>query len=412
MDGKLIGDAIHKAIKGGAVQAPPLPGTRSGDDVNFVRAQTDVGIEPSVLEDYVADLKCDSDMALFDSTFATVPTGGGISTNLQSISKLLLAQAVSSGDVSGTVERFCSYIEKNSTSVLAVMAVSGVKTATEVNLGPDIKLVPMESLPQSIQRGTALGQDHFSHFTARDEISGALVTTLEFKGVFYRPGEGGVPNAKAQQRVMTAFHHLDEARTLFSLLGISAVFRMFWAQPKDLLMTAGFMSGWNFNPQAFRGRNSEVDAKVAEDLATAYFRIDHQRRNKMLRIPLDRLDKAAQDRDFTDRSIDLGIALEALLLHDLGKEDRGELSFRLSLRGAWLGAKDEKERAVIKAALRKMYDLRSRAVHSGMVEQSQQHRETINQGAALCKQLIRKIIDADCRVDWNALVLGGASDEA
>ena len=94
MDGKLIGDAIHKAIKGGAVQAPPLPGTRPGDDVNFVRAQTDVGIEPSVLEDYVADLKCDSDMALFDSTFATVPTGGGISTNLQSISKLLLAQVV------------------------------------------------------------------------------------------------------------------------------------------------------------------------------------------------------------------------------------------------------------------------------------------------------------------------------
>ena len=30
----------------------------------------------------------------------------------------------------------------------------------------------------------------------------------------------------------------------------------------------------------------------------------------------------------------------------------------------------------------------SRAVHSGMVEQSQPHRETINQGAALCKQLI------------------------
>ena len=62
----------------------------------------------------------------------------------------------------------------------------------------------------------------------------------------------------------------------------------------------------------------------------------------MLRIPLDQLDKAAHDRDFTDRSIDLGIALEAHLLHDLGKEDRGELSFRLSLRGAWLGAKDKK----------------------------------------------------------------------
>jgi hypothetical protein len=59
-----------------------------------------------------------------------------------------------------------------------------------------------------------------------------------------------------------------------------------------------------------------------------------------------------------------------------------------------------------------MYDLRSLAVHSGMVEQSQKNRETINRGAALCKQLIRKIIDAECCIDWNALVLGGASDGA
>jgi len=412
MDRKLIGDAIHRAIKGGAVQAPPVPGTRPDDDINFVRAQTDVGIEPTVFENYVAALKCDPDMALFDSTFATVPTGGGISTGLQSISKLLLARAIGSGDVSGTVERFCSYIEKNSTSVLAVMAVSGVKAATEVSLGPDIKLVPMKSLTPSIQRGAALGQDQFSRLTLRDEISCALVTTLEFKPIFYRPSEGGVPSAQAQQRVMAAFHHLDEARTLYSLLGISPAFRMFWVQPKDLLMTAGVMSGWNFNPQAFRGQDVEVDAKAAEDLATAYFRIGHQSRNKMLRIPLDRLDKAAHGYDFTDRSIDLGIALEALLLHDLDGQDRGELRFRLSLRGAWLGAKDEKERAVIQAALKKMYDLRSRAVHSGMVDQSPPNRETISQGAALCKQLIRKIIDADCRIDWNALVLGGASDEA
>jgi hypothetical protein len=116
--------------------------------------------------------------------------------------------------------------------------------------------------------------------------------------------------------------------------------------------TSGITSGWNFNPQAFRGQDVEVDAKAAGDLGTAYFRIAHESRNKMLRIPLDQLDKAAHGYDFTDMSIDLGIALEALLLHDLNGQDRGKLKFRLSLRGAWLGAKNEKERAGIQAALK------------------------------------------------------------
>ncbi len=73
----------------------------------------------------------------------------------------------------------------------------------------------------------------------------------------------------------------------------------------------------------------------------------------------------ARDRDFADQAIDLGIALEALLLHELGKEDRGELRYRLSLRGAWLGGGDEQERAEIQRTLKAVYDLRSRAVHAG-----------------------------------------------
>jgi hypothetical protein len=108
----------------------------------------------------------------------------------------------------------------------------------------------------------------------------------------------------------------------------------------------------------------------------------------------------------TDRSIDLGIALEALLLQDLGKQDRGEVRFRLSLRGAWLGGKDGKERAEIQRALKAMYDLRSGAVHSGVVEQSETNLETIRVGTALCRRLIRKTIEAGCHIDWNAVVLG------
>ncbi|MGP0095181.1 MAG: hypothetical protein ACLPKB_35295 [Xanthobacteraceae bacterium] len=408
MDRKLIEQAIQKAIKAGAVSAPAIPGTPLNSDLNFVRGQVDVGIEPAAFDNYLAELKRDPEMAQFDCTFATIPTGGGVSSDLKSIGRLLLARAIASGDVTGTVETFCSYVENNKAPVLAVMAVSGVKTSTEVKLGPDIKLVPILSLPPSMQRGAALGQDHFSTFALRSPISSALITELNFGPVFYRLNQAGTPSAEAQRNVSAALHYLDEARTLFSLLGIKTAFTMFWVQPKDLLMSAGITAGWNSSIQTFHGQETAIDAKAAEALAAAYFRIDQARRHRTLRIPLDRLDRAAHDYDFADRSIDLGIALEALLLHDLDNQERGELKFRLSLRGAWLVGRDEPERTEIRKALAKMYDLRSRAVHSGSVDQSEESRDTIQRGTELCKQLIQKAIDADCLIDWNKLVLGGA----
>ena len=100
-------------------------------------------------------------MARFDGAFATIPIGGGVSSNLRIIARLLLARAIASGDVSGTVELFRSYVEKNTAPAIAVMAVSGVKTGSPVRMGENIQLVPMTSLPPSVQRGAALGQKPF-----------------------------------------------------------------------------------------------------------------------------------------------------------------------------------------------------------------------------------------------------------
>jgi hypothetical protein len=107
-----------------------------------------------------------------------------------------------------------------------------------------------------------------------------------------------------------------------------------------------------------------------------------------------------------DNSIDLGIALEALLLHNL-KGDRGELSFRMSLRGAWLAGADETERTAIQTTLKKVYGLRSKAVHAGSVPSTEENSATISSGLDLCRRLISKVIDANADVAWDRLVLGG-----
>jgi hypothetical protein len=216
MDTELIEEAIRKAIKGGAVQARPNP-LSPWSDIDLARAQTDVEIEPQVLKDYIADLKRDQQMARFDSASATVPTGNGIPISLEYVARLLLARAIASGDVNGTVKTFRSYIVKKSAPMIAVMSIRGVKTAAEVRLGPDIQLLPLTSLPPSWERGQELGQatiptpDYLAFRDPMSPASSALVTALDFGPIFYWPSEGGAPSAAAHQLVASAFRHLDEA---------------------------------------------------------------------------------------------------------------------------------------------------------------------------------------------------------
>jgi Apea-like HEPN len=415
MDTRLVEEAIRKAINGGAAQARPKPLLSPGDEMELERAQTDVEIGSQVFEDYIADLKRDPQMARFDSAFVTVPTGHGASSSLESVARLLLARAIASGDVSGTVETFRFYVEKNSAPMIAVMAVRGAKTTGEVRLGPHIRLLPLTSVPPSWLRQQALGHTHaLPNFPALSSspASSALVTDLDFGPIFYWPSEGGVPSAAAHQRVTSALHHLDEARMLLSLLEISTSFRLFWVHPKDPLMRAGASAGWLSGRERFDGKDVEVDVEDAEALAALYFGIDDARPRETLHIPLDRLDRAVRGDDLADRSIDLGIALEALLLHEPGKQYQGELKFRLALHGAWLGGDDPQDRAEIQKTLKDVYDLRSRAVHTGRVEPNQKNYEMIERGTLLCKRLILKMIQADGRVEWSTLLLGGPTGEA
>jgi Apea-like HEPN len=175
---------------------------------------------------------------------------------------------------------------------------------------------------------------------------------------------------------------------------------------------SGADGGWLTSREVFAGRDVEVDVEDAEALAAGYFGMDPTRRQETLHIPLDRLDRASRENDLADRTIDLGIALEALLLHEPDKQYQGELKFRIALRGAWLGGNDATERGEIQRILGKVYDLRSRAVHTGRVEQTEANYETIARGTSLCRQLVLKMIQADGRVDWSTVLLGGPSGEA
>ncbi|HXF46287.1 MAG TPA: hypothetical protein VNK91_09225 [Burkholderiaceae bacterium] len=85
------------------------------------------------------------------------------------------------------------------------------------------------------------------------------------------------------------------------------------------------------------------------------------------RIALDRLRNANSRNPNEDRAIDLGIALETLFLSD-ERGATGELRFNLATRAARFLGKSSEERKDIFDRVQRLYDLRSRAVHRGVVE--------------------------------------------
>jgi hypothetical protein len=113
-----------------------------------------------------------------------------------------------------------------------------------------------------------------------------------------------------------------------------------------------------------------------------------------------------------DKAIDLGISLEAMMLHNQGQErERGELRYRTAIRGAaFLGGALEERQKHFKL-LREAYDLRSEAVHAGrLAEKGSKRRDAspiLAETGALVFQIAKQIIREGGFPSWEDRVLGG-----
>ncbi|MCJ7777812.1 MAG: HEPN domain-containing protein, partial [Sedimentisphaerales bacterium] len=126
-----------------------------------------------------------------------------------------------------------------------------------------------------------------------------------------------------------------------------------------------------------------------------------------LKIPIQRLNQSLRSQSHTDKFIDLAIALESLILHEI--KDREQLSFTFRLRGAWLLGRNAKERKENFDLLKDIYNARSMAVHSGKIDAKKlkmSPQDVFDRGVNTCAKIIKEII-SNCKFpDWNTLILG------
>ena len=93
--------------------------------------------------------------------------------------------------------------------------------------------------------------------------------------------------------------------------------------------------------------------------------------------------------ELPERLIYLRTALEALFL---GENDRGELSFRLAMHGAWHTGHNREERRDTYNILKKFYDVASEAVHTGNVKKKNWRKaeKLLRKSQEICRVVIKK----------------------
>jgi hypothetical protein len=126
---------------------------------------------------------------------------------------------------------------------------------------------------------------------------------------------------------------------------------------------------------------------------------------------LDRLATSVHEDQLEDSAIDLGIALEALLLssHSGG----GEFKLAFSLRGSWWLGTTPGERIELFALLQWLYKQRSQAAHGDRLDSQFRNHEgqdvpshqALTIGRDLCRRVIRRTLELGGFPDWSSVVL-------
>jgi len=146
----------------------------------------------------------------------------------------------------------------------------------------------------------------------------------------------------------------------------------------------------------------DQSAGTIADLLAGYDRLDEAERMRIQRI-LSRLSQAKRGMQIEDKILDLGIAMEMLLLEDNRNNEQLSLTFRL--RGSWLLGSSATERKEILERLKEVYKYRSEVAHSGTLRNVSGARDRFPRYQSLAEAICRRIIK-DGKPDWDSLIVG------
>jgi hypothetical protein len=334
------------------------------------------------------------EFGVFDETHQSIG-GASVIATLSSLATWMLARAARVGcdTVIGDLYR---YLNTDQVPFRKIMVLAGVRTDHSLCLENNIELIPFESLPPSVWKTSI--SDSFGKSWENYKPTAAL------QQCFYKPRKDLHRLPPPGYTEKAEFQDIEDVRLCMTVLGCYAPLWLgSWIQSEDWVPNLANMA--HLPPRLNAGNYPRAIGEQWDGLDILHRRwctLDVKRK-KHLRIALSRLNAALRRTELTDSAIDLGIALDAVFLSGT-PTDRGELGLTLRLRAAWYLGRDFAERSSLSALFSRLYALRNKAVHAGVVDATDA-QATLNEGIFCLSKAIRRIID-EGEPNWSTVILG------
>jgi hypothetical protein len=358
-------------------------------------------ISSSVL-DYYQTLKAETELRGFVGMIEITP-GGPVKVDYKILAGWLWDRARLSNSDSALVD-LTRYLNAEEIDCETTLALSGVTIDAIYELGRGISLLPYALLRDCSEKQSVWERSIMSAPLHVPEAGLIRRVNMHRK----RIGPEDLLSAFQEFSIKQNENDLSDALLCLTLIG-----------PSSPMIVAGWTSypewfpkwGASMTLPAFDGLPSSLNCSQdacdeARRLFEAFIAIQGNAK-KRLRIAIQRLHRAIRFRTGVDAAIDLGIALEALFLGDM-PDDRGELKFRLRIKAARFLADTEEERKILFDLVGTLYDLRSRAVHTGSIDSEASGRpvqEVLNEGYSLTAKALRKLV-LNNEPKWSSILLG------
>lgn len=308
------------------------------------------------------------------------------------------------------LEYLHSLVSSETMECLEVLYLSGINVKQEIELPEDITLHPLEKREE----------DNFSsdkEFGSRfpyTETSAVLAKTVKIPKLTSRT------HPSLPEEVYRVHEMLRDVSRVLVLAGAGPAVverkRSFGPEWHPIDAPGNLPTGIDPLSSVDHKRFYPACPQEVKNIVSSFLSCPESFR-KRLRLPLSKLSTAFRRRAFEEIALDLGTALECILAE--GLDNQQSISHAVRTRGALIlgGDLDQKKRT--REMLSKIYNLRSKATHAGVVDNtvSFYKREPVftgyvlQDGLELCSQIILKIIEHKAFPDWDELELLGSWKE-
>lgn len=309
-----------------------------------------------------------------------------------------------------TQEALNSFLDSETISVINSLWVLGLKVDMPINLDDGYTVQPIESMPDSNDKEYFI-QNRFKHLQFSNTIPVCAITkTCPVGKVGKADPEIGV---KENQEYWSAGRRLfDICLILNTLDGVSCL-PYYSTSYLPWTMPFGPFTGSGGGGSVYDVLPSGLTTLTGESVPTVnalMAKLDERNEGDRARLQtiFGRLSQAKRRNQIEDKILDLGIALEMLLLNNLGQNEQLSLAFRL--RGGWFIGATPEDRVAKCATLNAIYGYRSEVAHTGRLCKGDQNkinnvRESFPIYQGLTEQICQKIV-LEGEPDWGKLLLG------